>query len=460
MIGFLAGMKYDNLLFLYDMGTGKTKLSLDLIRQRKRQGLLTRALVLVPTVIGVDSWVEQVGIHAPMLSVASMAGGREEREDVTSGRVSSTIVITTYMGWLSMVCDRDAKGKCWVINKARVKKLSKQFDMVVYDESTALKNHRSLSFRVARMMTKFIRFRYGLTGTPFGRNPQDLWGQFYVIDRGEALGETLGLFRAAVFSETEEYWGGYKYTFKKQCAQEVRRMMAHSALQYAADECGDLPPVSRIKRSIVWSDEAWDYYECMLAQLREARGNYQMLDNVWTRMRQLASGLLVVESDDGDRKEIRLANPKMDALIEWINELPRKEKVVIFNEFISSGNWLVEALSAEGIQTARLYSGIRDKKAELQRFNQDPKCRAFVVNTQSGAKVLNLQVARYIAFYESPTSPIDRRQAEKRCHREGQIRKVFYYDFFIRNSVEEKILVYLQEGKDLYQALVTGKVRV
>lgn len=457
VVGFVAGMQYEQLLYLYDMGTGKTKMILDLTRQRKRQGIVKRSLVLVPTVVGVDSWIQQAAEHAPMLRVVGLLGNTEERKAVLKS--NATVIVMTYMGLLNLVCkpDRDKDAERWVINKPALRRLCQTFQMVTYDECTALKNHRSLTFRVARMMSKYIHIRYGLTGTPFGRDPQDLWGQFYAVDKGEALGPTLGIFRAAVFKEEENFWGGYIYTFKKKRAGDLRRMMAHSSIQYSADECGDLPPTSRVKRAIVWSDDTWDYYKRMVDELRAARGNYQIMDNLFVRMRQLASGLLVAESETGDRKTIRLANPKLDGMVEWISQLPESEKVVVFNEFIKSGDWITEALTSVGIKWARLYSKVRDKPGEVRRFNQDPDCRVFVVNTQSGAKVLNLQVARYIAFYESPVSPIDRQQAEKRCHREGQKRKVFFYDFYVKNSVEEKILEFLKEGKHLFDCLVRGK---
>jgi SNF2 family DNA or RNA helicase len=53
--------------------------------------------------------------------------------------------------------------------------------------------------------------------------------------------------------------------------------------------------------------------------------------------------------------------------------------------------------------------------------------------------------------------PIIRRQAEKRCHRGGQTETVFMWDLVVKNTVDEKIVQYVQEGKSLFDAIIEGK---
>jgi SNF2 family DNA or RNA helicase len=93
----------------------------------------------------------------------------------------------------------------------------------------------------------------------------------------------------------------------------------------------------------------------------------------------------------------------------------------------------------------------------LHRFQRDAACRFLLLNNQSGALGLNLQVANYVIFYERPVSPIVSQQAEARCLRTGQQRTVFFYDLVAKGTVDEKIARYLEEGKDLFNAIVAGK---
>ena len=79
-----------------------------------------------------------------------------------------------------------------------------------------------------------------------------------------------------------------------------------------------------------------------------------------------------------------------------------------------------------------------------------------VVNISSGGEGLNLQVANYCIFVVTTERPDTRRQALKRTHRTGQEKHVFLYDLVMKNTVELKILQFLEEGKNLFSALVEG----
>ncbi len=84
---------------------------------------------------------------------------------------------------------------------------------------------------------------------------------------------------------------------------------------------------------------------------------------------------------------------------------------------------------------------------------EEPDCRILVANSVSGGTGLNLQIANYVIFYESPVSPIHRLQAEWRCYRAGQTKAVFIYDLVVAESVDEKILEFIKEGKNLLSTL-------
>ena len=67
-------------------------------------------------------------------------------------------------------------------------------------------------------------------------------------------------------------------------------------------------------------------------------------------------------------------------------------------------------------------------------------------------------VARYLFFYESPTSPITRRQVIKRISRSGQLKRTFVYDAIIKNSIDIRVLEFISQGRDIHEALVEGRV--
>ena len=447
--------------FLLDMGLGKSKVQIDIFRYLQRTGEAKRMLVLVPTISAVESWREQCELHAPEQRFAGLSEGMDAAqrwEQITDPQ--NTIIAVTYMGMLSLVskikrADRDSKGTM-VINNRMLDKAVGTFGMVVYDEITALKNHASTFFRMAKRIGKRVPRRFGLTGTPVGREPTGLWAEFFAVDQGYALGPTLGLYRGAFFTEDRGDWNERTYTFRKSGKKELRRMMAASSIRYRADDCLDLPEKIRIRVPIIFSDEAWDFYSKARDEVRAARGNFQEIENTYIQMRQLASGFMSGKIG-GEKHFVRLANPKLDKLVAMLKtEIAPDEKVLVFNDYVYSGDWIEERLKAEGIKTTRLYSGTRKKGEALRTFKNDPKTQVLIINNQSGAMALNLQVARYMIFYESPNDPIIRQQAEKRIDRAGQKRKVFYIDLYTKNSVEERILECVEEGRDFLRELLDG----
>ncbi len=65
-----------------------------------------------------------------------------------------------------------------------------------------------------------------------------------------------------------------------------------------------------------------------------------------------------------------------------------------------------------------------------------------------------------MAFWESPTAALNRKQCEGRIRRKNSLCRYSYYtDFVIKDSVEEKILKYIREGRDLHSELVAGRFK-
>lgn len=339
---------------------------------------------------------------------------------------------------------------------------------VLVHNSTREGNQGSLQWKLADRLRRHAHCRYALAGRPFGRDPTMLFPQYKLIDGGETLGETLGLFRAVFCSESENRWdprGRAKdYVFRNEMRGELSRMVQHRSITYTADECIDLPAVVPIVEEVSFPTEAQSYYDRVVKDLIRAKGNYRAAKNVFLRMRQVSSGFVGVHDDEtGARAEIEFSeNPKLERLLDLLVDLPDMAKAVVFYEFTWSGRKISGALREAGDQPAWLWAGTKDPRAELRRFLGDPRCRTAIVQNRVGAYSLDgLQdVAWYTFFYESPVSPIDREQAERRLERDGQRHRVCRYDLVVRGSADQKILDFHAEGDDLMEAVVRDPARL
>jgi SNF2 family DNA or RNA helicase len=468
-VGFLLGATYPAYLMFFDMGLGKSWLMLNLFKWRKQRGEAPKALlVLVPLESLVIGWQEQVETHTPSLTYAGVAGSSGQREAALS--FNAGVVVMTYATFLRLVTvevpvvddgehQRTKGGRPkvkWVVDHTKVVDVMGAFSGLVVDECTAIKNHQSQTYKAVKSAGECVLFRYGLAGRPLGRDPEALWSQFKAIDHGESLGETLGLFRSAFFKPKRNYWsGGFDWVLDKSKEHLLRRCTRHRSITYAENECADLPPLVRVVRKVKWARENREYHERLIDEMRESKGAFRLVENVFLRMRQLSSGYLGVVDPEGERVQIKFKdNPKMDELVAVLNEVPLDRKAIVFNDYTITGDLICERLKTEKIKHVRLFGGTRDKAGVLDKFKRDPKARVLVLQSAAGSFGLNLQVANYCIFYESPVDPIIRAQAEKRAHRTGQTETVFIIDLVVRQSVDERVLKFIKEGNNLFEAVL------
>lgn len=447
--------------------SGKSLLALELLKYWIQAGVVKRALIFLTSDKAFDTWesqFEKFNIDVPVLALEGPSKKKwQQLEEFSTG-----IVLVPYPGAVAMACSKKKGSKGLHLDQKKINKLATWADALVLDESTRAGNKRSLTFRLLRKLAKRATVRYALAGRPFGRDPTMLWSQYFIIDGGETLGETLGLYRAAFFSESENRWDpkGFAktYKFREEMRPKLSRIIQNRSIVYTADECTDLPKVVPVEEFVHLPEEAEAYYKRVVEEIKEARGDLRATRNVFLRMRQISSGFLgFVNDTSGEKAQIEFdENPKLERLLDLVDELPEGHKAVIFYEYTFSGQRIVSALKKEfGLKPIWLWSGTKTPTAEIKRFKNDSGCTVAVVNNRVGAMSLDgLQyVANYTMFYESPVSSIDREQAERRLVRDGQPHPVFQYDLLVKGTADEKIREFHYEGADLISAVLKDPIK-
>lgn len=446
--------------------THNTKLLLDLFMYRRSRGEAKRALVLVPNFTNIQSWVDEIQVHQPSLVGIGLEGSAKQRKELLEAE--GDVWIINYQGLQALVTTTVNRRR--VVDEEALEYTADLFDMVAMDEIHKCKNPESLTFEICDVLCQAADYRYGLTGTPFGRNPMDLWAQFFLIDRGESLSHHPQIFKETFFDQKVNNLGFMDWEFNKKKKRLLNRMIQHRSIRYRDSECMDLPKQTFIPVRVGMGKDAMKFMREMLEEIQQkAMAGDDMDDrknaeNVFMKMRTLASGFVRIYELDEDGKKTKhyediifKDQPKLDALVDLIGSLPDGEKIVIFHEFIATGHMIEEALKKAKVKYLTLNAQTKDKKAFLHDFREKKSITAAVVNSKSGSTGLNLQTANHMAFFESPVSPIERQQAEKRTHRGGQKKPCFYYDLITINSVDERIQEFIKEGKDLMTQIVEQK---
>lgn len=471
-ICFLIGAKYGFAVFLLDTGMGKTLLSVALLLYFNELGDVNSALVLVPTRANKVEWIRECRKYAAKgwipadFSTLLLRGSSVQKWEALRGS-TALLTVETVGGFTRMVSEmvEAKKGKNKLRpSKPKVAEMIRLMDGVFIDESTSIKGGRTtIAWRVLKKMRERAYCMFPMTGTPMGRDPTDLWAQFFLADGGATLGETLGLFRQALFDATPpDPWGRIKYKFPRRNTKLLNRLLAHSSIQFEVDEA-DLPRLTIINKHVTLPDEIDTHYQEARKALHAAKGNVQEMRNVFLRMRQISSGFVGYHDDEeGKRAQFEFPfNPKLDYLLALLQEMRQgpSYKRIVFCDFVFSGSIISRELTKLKIPHARIWRGTKNIEAERDRFETDPACSTLILNNQMGGFGLNLQVARYGIRFEAPVSSILAKQTRRRFERQhSTVQHKFLYNLLVRDTVDELILKWHSQAGNLWEAVLKGKV--
>lgn len=445
----------DRLLILLDMGGGKTKIILDDATTKIRDGRVGKVLVLVPNALNIDTWCRAAVEHSDLSVWPVDCPNIAEKWERLSGPLGDVTVVD-YQGFALALLDKNRKvKKKLAIDTKRLQALADTYDMVVFDEVHKLKNRNSTWHALCESVSRGARYVYGLTGTLFGRDAEEAWAVARVVDLGETFGP-LGLFRSAFFKTKPNPWLGVEYVFDAAKASVIHRTLQHRSLRYDEEELQSLPHRENRVVRMDFPAEQRERYLKAVEGLVNSEGKFTELEAQWLRMRQITSGYMEWKDEYGDHSITFKEQPKMEHLMGILDATLGSTKVVVCYEYTSTGKAIVARLSKEGLAPLWIYGGTKNKPEVLRQFLEDDNHRVLVMNSAAGGTGTDglQKVSRCLVFYESPSSPLVRRQTLKRIHREGGEGRCFIYDLVVSRSVDTQILKFIAEGQSLHDAVV------
>jgi SNF2 family DNA or RNA helicase len=467
-------LEQERALLLIKVRRGKTKISLDWLTQLYNANKINRALVIVPQPIVLEVWRNEVPRHSNL--TVAIARTREDLHNDTY-HSDADIVVVHWGTLLSYAKHGKTKGK---IDSTYLIALRQQFQAGIIDESHKCKNHTTARFQMASILFENMKYRLGLTGTPFARNQFNLWAQMYLIDGGKALGhnyyffeEAFGVRKASPFGQRrgmvwskrhqKHIMAKYELVFDESKSDLLWRKMCRNVISYGWEGAEHLPELIHNMVDIPMSPSQKELYNDQIKNVidREGRVLREQRDNTFTALRQIATGSLKFVDHDGEAHTINAdTSAKMDWLVEFLEEVRDTAKIVIVHEFIRSGELIVDTIrelvsrkqDPIKLRHAHIKGGTKDAAEYLKAF-MEKRLDILVINWRSVSMGVDLSVADYQLFVETPVSSIDRVQVEARAVANRQGRPLFLDDL-ICAPVERKILLGLKEGKDKLGDLV------
>jgi hypothetical protein len=387
------------------------------------------SLVVAPRSL-VFNWREEAGKFAPNLRVLDHTG--ISRAKSAEAFKDYDLVLTTY----------------GTLRNDAVFLKDVRWDYVVIDEAQAIKNAQSEAAKATRLLRG--DHRLALSGTPVQNHLGELWSLFEFLNPG-----MLGTSR--VFQTMT----GSAKIVEEQTRQLLSRALRPFILRRTKGQVAkDLP--DRVEQTIHCEldtaqrklyDELKEHYRVSLLSRIATEGikkaKIQILEAL-LRLRQAAChpGLI-------DKSKTSMGSAKLDSLLANLSEvMDEGHKVLVFSQFTSFLSIVRNRLDKDKVQYQYLDGKTRDRQAVVDKFQNDPKCKLFLISLKAGGLGLNLTAAEYVYLLDPWWNPAVEAQAIDRAHRIGQTRQVFAYRLIAKDTVEEKVLQLQQTKRDLADAII------
>ena len=415
-----------------DMGLGKTIQVLALLQGRRKA---KASLVVVPKSL-VFNWKQEAGRFTPELKILDHTG-INRRKDTKRFRGFNAVLTTygTMRNDIGLLKDYP-------------------FDYIVLDEAQIIKNAGSLTAKAARLLQG--RRRLALSGTPIQNHLGELWSLFEFLNPGMLGG--VSFFnkqiknRGPLSDDTRRLLARYLKPFilrrtKEQVAPELPEKVEQTLF------C-ELEPAERRRY-----DQLKRYYQRSLQRRIESdglgRSKIKVLEAL-LRLRQAAChpGLL-------DKTRVDRSSTKLDLLLQQLEDVASEErKALVFSQFTSLLKILRSRLDELGLSYEYLDGRTRNRARHVQRFQEDPECRLFLISLKAGGLGLNLTAAEYVFLLDPWWNPAAEAQAIDRSHRIGQDKRVFAYRLIAKDTVEEKVLELQRSKRELAEAIISQDNRL
>jgi len=420
-------------LLAMGMGTGKTKVAIDLAQNAAAR----RVLVISPLSV-VSVWPRELERHAALpyriaaLDRGSVARKAECLADALNGTKGTVWAVVNYESAWRPPLSSILLGEKW--------------DYVFLDESHRIKAPKGRISDFCYMLSKQAKHRICLSGTPTPHDILDAWSQFRFIDPS-IFGTSYYLFRAR-YAVLGGFNGKNVVGFQRE--EEFSRKF-HSSTYRVSEDVLDLPEAVHQMRYASLDPQTRKVYRQIEREFyAQVESGEITVSNALTkvvRLQQIASGF--VKTDDG--RMVRVGDEKGRLLADVLEDLPVNEPLVIFARFHGDLDLIRDTCQKTGRRYCEL-SGRANGLADWQNGRYD----VIGVQIQSGGEGVDLTRARYCIYYSLSYERGKYEQSLRRVHRPGQTRPVCYVHLICQDTVDERVYQAIEERRDIVEAILGG----
>lgn len=429
-----------------DMGLGKTVSTLTAINYLMFDYCeIDSVLVIAPKRVAESVWQEEAAKwdHLKHLRFSKIIGSEKNRRLALHTKADVYIISRDNVAWL---CALFGGGKL-------------PFDMVVIDELSSFKSHKSERFKALRGARPFLKRLVGLTGTPAPNGLIDLWPQIYLMDRGERLEKTVSRYREKYFrpGRTNGHVV-YSYRLMENSENLIHKQIEDICISMKAEDYLKMPPKTdnfiRLRMPDALKKQYEDFEKNKVLELIGAQpdeessvainvANAAALSN---KLLQFANGAIY----DENHEVFPVHNIKIDALKE-ILENANGQPVLVAWTFQFDRDRIMESLKEYEPRELKSNKDIEDWNAgKVQLMLAHPASAGHGLNLQAGGNI--------IVWYGQTWSLELYQQFNARLFRQGQRNHVIINHLILQGSHDEDVIRALR-SKDVRQNALMDSIK-
>lgn len=426
-----------------DMGLGKTVSTLTAINYLMFDYLeINSVLVIAPKRVAESVWQEEAAKwnHLRHIRFSKIIGSAKQRTSALYTKADIYIISRDNIAWL---CATYGGGKL-------------PFDMVVIDELSSFKSHKSERFKALRGARPYLKRLVGLTGTPAPNGLIDLWPQIYLMDRGERLEKTITRYRELYFrpGQTKGHVV-YSYRLAKDSEELIHKKIEDICISMKANDYIEMPfrTDNYIKLNMPSAlKKQYDDFEKnkVLDLIRgpQENSNEPVEINVINaaalsnKLLQFANGAIY----DENKNVFPIHDIKLEALKEII-ENSNGQPVLVAWTYQFDRDRIKEYLKKYAPRELKTPKDIEDwNKGDIQVLLAHPASAGHGLNLQAGGSI--------IVWYGQTWSLELYQQFNARLYRQGQQRNVIINHLILNGTHDEDVIEALKLKDHTQNALM------
>jgi SNF2 family DNA or RNA helicase len=412
-----------------DMGCGKTIITLTAISDLLNEKLINRVLIIAPLQVAKNVWHNELlkWEHTKNITY-SLCFGAKAKRDKALKELAQIYIINR-----ELVSD---------LSNYLYQKIISDFDMIIIDESSGFKNHKSKRFKsLSKMKCDYL---VELTGTPSPNGLLDLWSQIYLLDKGERFEKSMSKFISKNFNYKTQQNKFSNSFFFYDCfpknEKELFNKISDIAFSLKASDYIVLPKRIDLITQVELQNQK-QYKELEKEFILKIKENTLIAPTVavlFNKLLQFCNGAIY----DENKNIIELNDDKLDALENIIENNPNENFLVAYN-FKSDLIRLKKRFKYSEILSS-------NNGSIIEKWNRR-EIKLLLCHPASSSMGLNLQCGGNIIIWFGMTWNLEHYlQFNARLHRQGQEKPVKINHLLAKNCIDEKIYIALQ-NKNLTQ---------